>query len=402
MLLHMRFHSLLVASTLLAAPFAAAHAQTQPLTTVLIDAPVLAAAKAHPTPLLMHLITKDADAALSDPLHLITDKPKTPPSGDKHDYMSLARYWWPNPATKDHMPYVRHDGQTNPEIHEIEDLDHMEKTVHDARSLALAWYFTGKQPYADQAAKLLRAWFITPATAMHPNLDFSQYIPGVNTGRGAGILDGRRLIYAADAALLLHGAKGWSAEDEAGVHDWFAHYYQWLMTSKAAHEEHDAPNNHGSWFAAQSGVIAAYLGKSDDVKRIAEAVRTQRVPDQIDAAGMQKYELVRTDSFSYSAFNLEAITTLVPAAAPLGVDLYAPAKKGGVSVLTALDAILPYDAAHPWPHQQLEKEKITTICVPLGRAAYATHDPKYADALKRFECKADIERLMFAAASASK
>src|SRR5262249_30092855 len=37
----------------------------------------------------------------------VVDKTLTPPSGDKHDYMSLARYWWPNPQTADGLPYVR-------------------------------------------------------------------------------------------------------------------------------------------------------------------------------------------------------------------------------------------------------------------------------------------------------
>jgi hypothetical protein len=31
----------------------------------------------------------------------VMEKLNTPPSGDKHDYMSLAPYFWPNPDTKD-------------------------------------------------------------------------------------------------------------------------------------------------------------------------------------------------------------------------------------------------------------------------------------------------------------
>jgi hypothetical protein len=42
-------------------------------------------------------------------------KSKVPPSGDKHDYMSVAPYAWPNPDTDDGLPYVTRDGCTNPE-----------------------------------------------------------------------------------------------------------------------------------------------------------------------------------------------------------------------------------------------------------------------------------------------
>ena len=45
----------------------------------------------------------------------VMEKLNTPPSGDKHDYMSLAPYFWPNPDTKDGLPYIRKDGKTNPD-----------------------------------------------------------------------------------------------------------------------------------------------------------------------------------------------------------------------------------------------------------------------------------------------
>jgi hypothetical protein len=46
----------------------------------------------------------------------VVQKAVTPPSGDKHDYMSQAPYWWPDPASADGKPYIRRDGERNPEI----------------------------------------------------------------------------------------------------------------------------------------------------------------------------------------------------------------------------------------------------------------------------------------------
>src|SRR5437868_6138387 len=57
-----------------------------------------------------------ADKVVVGPLYSVVNKEFLPPSGDKHDYMSMGTYWWPNPNTTNGLPYVRRDGQANPEI----------------------------------------------------------------------------------------------------------------------------------------------------------------------------------------------------------------------------------------------------------------------------------------------
>jgi hypothetical protein len=348
----------------------------------LVSAETLAAQRAKPDAELLRLARKEADSALKDVPVSVTSKEQTPPSGDKHDYMSMARYFWPNPDTPNHLPYIRKDGQMNPEIRDITDTVYLERMGRNSRALALGWYLTGDERYAEHAALMLRTWFLVPATAMNPNLEFAQYIPGVNTGRGAGILDARRLTYAMDAVGMLKGAKSWTAADNAGMQAWFAKYYAWLTTSDAGKHEKATPNNHGSWFAMQEAAIAMYLGKTDDVKTIATFVRDKRIPSQFDDKGMQKYELVRTNSFSYSAFNLEALTQLAVVVAPTGVDLYTT-KPG---ILAGLDALMPYDKEHLWPHEQIGKGMENSLCPALVRAAAHTQAAKYTEAQERFGC----------------
>ena len=76
-------------------------------------------------------IIRDADKQMTNPCPSVTDKTKPAPSGDKHDYFSMARYWWPNPNTPDGLPYVRKDGKVNPEI---EDLDQKFSLLHSLTS----------------------------------------------------------------------------------------------------------------------------------------------------------------------------------------------------------------------------------------------------------------------------
>jgi hypothetical protein len=371
---------------LLALCTATLSAQTSPRV-FLLNPATLAQQKAHPEAAIVKAARAEADSAMKVVPLTVTNKSKVPPSGDKRDYMSLARYFWPNPDTKDHLPYVRHDGKTNPEINDIPDHESLDHTANASRALALGWNLTGDERYAEHATLLLRTFFLVPATAMNPNLKYAQYIPGVNTGRGTGILDARGLARVVDAIGMLAGSKSWTADDQAGMNKWFSAYYAWMTTTDAGHQEKAAPNNHGSWFAAQEASIAMFLGKTADAKTIAEHVRDQRIPSQFDAAGMQKYELARTNSFSYSAFNLEALTELASIVAPTGIDLYVPSKPNAPGILTGLDALLPYDPAHPWPHEQISADKEETLCPALVRAAAHTHEAKYVEAQKRFACK---------------
>ena len=96
---------------------------------------------------------------------------------------------------------------------------------------------------------------------------------------------------------------------------------------------------------------------------------------------------MRTNSFSYSAFNLEALTTVGEIVAPLGEDLYKPVQPGAPGILTGINALLPYDAQHPWPHDQITKGLENSLCPALVRASAHTHEAKYADAQKRFACR---------------
>jgi len=71
-------------------------------------------------------LKRDADRALAVKTFSVTQKDLTPPSKDKHDYMSIAPYWWPNPSTPNGLPYVRRDGEINPERDQTSDRKRLE------------------------------------------------------------------------------------------------------------------------------------------------------------------------------------------------------------------------------------------------------------------------------------
>src|SRR5690242_12328553 len=151
----------------------------------------------------------DARRALEVKPLSVTEKDLPPPSGDNHDYMSIAPYWWPNPATPNGVPFIRRDGQVNPERDETSDRRRLENMIQTVQTLALGYFFTEREDYAAHAAELLRVWFLNPATKMNPHLKYAQAVPGRNTGRGAGIIETHELAELIDFVSLLDDSKAW-------------------------------------------------------------------------------------------------------------------------------------------------------------------------------------------------
>ena len=336
---------------------------------------------------LKKLIT-DADKALAVVPPSVMQKTKVPPSGDKHDYMSIAPYYWPNPATKDGLPYQRKDGKVNPESREEAANDTLRARLvgTTVETLALGYYFTGDEKYAEHAAKVLRTWFLDPATKMTPHFRFAQAIPGVNDGRGTGLIEARGLADAADAAILLVGSKHWSAADQQALLAWGSAYFEWLTTSKNGLDERAAKNNHGTWYDVQAVKWALVLGRMDKAKELCIAAGPGRIGVQVEPDGKQPLELVRTASFSYSCFNLLALSTLAGLSEHAGVDLWHHKTADGRSIRAALDFLVPYlgKDPKPWTLQQIHESKPDEVLPVLRAAALVYGDDRYESLLKEY------------------
>jgi len=321
-----------------------------------------------------------ADRAMTEGPFTVTQKAVTPPSGDKHDYISQAPYFWPDPTKPNGLPYIRRDGEHNPELKKISDHDEFGKMGDDSRALALAYYLTGNQAYADRAALLLRTWFLDPATKMNPNLEFGQGIPGINTGRGIGIIESRSLLGATEAVGLLAGSKTWNATDEQGIKAWMAAYLNWMRTSQKGKDEDAAKNNHGTWYDLQVTDLALFLGDRQLAVDTLERVKTRRIT-QIDPDGRQPLETARTNGWGYSNGNLDGLTQLATLGERVGVDLWNYKTPDGRSIRAAIDFLLPYAiAGKKWDYQQIGGFHSSDLEHSLERAAVAYHDLKYAAA----------------------
>jgi hypothetical protein len=320
----------------------------------------------------------EADKTMTIGPFSVMQKNAVPPSGDKHDYMSMAPYFWPNPDTPDHLPYVRRDGERNPEINQIADHDNMSKMSANVRALALAYYLTGNEDYAGRAALLVRTWFLDPATRMNPNLEFAQAIRGVNTGRGIGIIESRGLTDVVDGVGLLEGSKSWKQADDTAIQQWFTSFLHWLQVSQNGKDESNARNNHGSFYDVQVVDYALFVGNRKVAEEVARQAGQKRIAVQVEPDGKQPLELARTKSFSYSVFNLRALADLSKLGNQVGVDLWNFQAKDGRSIRRAIDFLVPYAIGEKsWPYKEIDGLHPEELAGPLLEAASAYKDSKY-------------------------
>ena len=247
---------------------------------------------------------KKADLFCKTPNATVMNKKHIPASGSKHDYMSLARYSWPNPNTSNGLPYISKDGKTNPEINEY-DRNEIASLGKRMKVLTLAWFFSGRKKYSEKAVEQLRTWFIDETTRMNPNLSFAQIVPGTNNGYGnaSGVIDSYTLILVVDCVLLLKETDQISEGDYESIKKWFRNFTDWMVRSVQGRTASNFNNNISVIYETQLLAYKSFaLEKidSNEVFRVFE----DRIVSQIDEEGKQLRELKRTNSYHYSQFNL--------------------------------------------------------------------------------------------------
>jgi len=317
----------------------------------------------------------------------VMDKPTMPVSGNKHDYMSQAPYYWYDSSKPNGLPYMSRDGQRNPEIYKITDRRFIGELSNACQVLGLAWYLTGEEKYAAKASALLRHWFIEDASRMNPNLNYAQAVPGLNDGRGTGIIESISLMGITDASGLLHGSASWTTGDEKALKNWYTEFLDWMLTSRNGKAEHAAKNNHGAWYLAQATNFALFTGNRAKAKELAEEGR-MGIDKQIEKDGRMPLELARTNALHYTNYCLEAWFKLAMLSETVGVDLWHYTNAQGAGIRTALDWVRPYALGEKkWEYQEISGFNQAECYPLLFQAAAAYKEPRYASYVPAFSGK---------------
>jgi hypothetical protein len=250
-------------------------------------------------------------------------------------------------------------------------------------TLSLAFYFTGKELYAERAVKLIRTWFLDPATRMNPNFEFAQGIPGINTGRGIGLIESRGLTRVVDAAGLIAGSKAWTEPDQRGLEEWFSKFLQWMRESRKGRAESAGKNNHGTYYDMQVTSFALFIGEENFAKQILETAKKKRIALQVQPDGRQPLELARTNAWGYSVGNLSGLMSLADLGECVGVGLWNFQTEDGRSIRKALDYLAPFALdGSEWPYHSSRVSRESLISL-VRRAAPHYHDAPFQAMLSK-------------------
>lgn len=339
----------------------------------------------------LEALAETAEAALSRGPFSVTDKELIPPSGDKHDYLSYAPYWWPDPAQPTGTPYIRRDGEVNPACRTgATDRVRLEFFCETVETLAWAAFFLDRKDCAARAGHLLQVWFLAPQTRMQPHLEHGQAIPGTTDGRGLGIIETRHLLKVVTAIELLTTVEGLGAAETRGLREWFEDYLKWLTGSRLGRDERKERNNHGTWYDVQAARFALFAGDRAAASAILESARA-RLPEQFTSDGRQPHELARTRSLFYSVLNLTGWYELAAAAKEVGLDFWPAKVDGGVILRAGLDFLIPFAVeGRPWPYPQIDQFD-RLLCLPLLLRAGEAYGADYCELAARLP-EADRQR----------
>lgn len=352
------------------------YGQQQPLGLLLINGQQLLEAKSGNSALYQPAIKnllREADKLLTLTPVSVMDKQAVAASGDKHDYYSQARYWFADPTKVDGLPYIRKDGVNNPDIKAL-DREPLAKMGRSVSILALAYYLSNQQQYADKAWQLLRVWYLDKKTRMNPHMNYGQVVLGRdnNMGRSEGVLDTYSMVQIVDAVTLLTSSSRHKKGELEGLRSWFSNYLQWMLSSPIAAQERAMPNNHGVAFDIQVVTYAIFTSNREVALEYIHQFKSNRIEKQIEPDGRQPKELARTTSFGYSVFNLTHFLDMVQIAQSQGIDILGSTSDGVSLIEKGIDYLTPYLGAPvtAWPYQQIRDwDKVQqSLCWVLYRA----------------------------------
>ena len=239
-----------------------------------------------------------------------TDRTNIPLSVDKNDYVSLARYLWPD-STGAYT--IERSGVTNPEIYQYDrpKLDRISTAIF---YLSLAYFYTNHEDYARKATVLISNWFLNEETRMNPNLNYAQIALGVDDrDNSQGIIDTIDFIKVIDSISLIYDSHYWTNSKHVELKAWFYSFSKWIDSkySSSSFCDENWCNNVSTWLDAQKTIYFLFTEQED---RLDSRSSIQPIEDKISlqftADGHQPFEDRFRSQQHYFYYNLSGYMTI--------------------------------------------------------------------------------------------
>jgi len=332
-------------------------------------------------------ILHDAQEALKQSPRHITDVTSEMSEGGPNDFYSNGDYWWPNPDTPDGLPYVRRDGESNPDAF-LEHRRIMRSVRTTISALTAAYCLTQEEHYAECAIQWLTEFFIDSTTRMNPNMVYAQAIPGICSGRSIGLIDTLHIVEIPIAIDRLKPSKALTPEIEQNLKTWFSDFLTWMTTHPYGVQEMEAHNNHGVAWAVQAAVFARFTNHDDIAEQCRQRFKTVFIPEQMAEDGSFPAELGRTKPYGYSIFQLDIMAMLAYTLTTPTDNLWTFTLPDGRNMQKALAYLYPFlkdKSSWPLPPdvQHFEGWPVRQPALLLG--GLALNEPKYLELWQQLE-----------------
>ena len=129
--------------------------------------------------------------------------------------MTLSPYWWPDSTKTDGLPYIRKDGERNPEVYEYPERENANRFGDAAYCLGVILLYHRKRSLCQSMRPSFADMVYRPETGHEPEYDLRTSRAGHEKNmRGSGFIDSRRFSRALGVAKLIEGSKSWTLSDK--------------------------------------------------------------------------------------------------------------------------------------------------------------------------------------------
>ncbi|TFK30586.1 hypothetical protein FA15DRAFT_699030 [Coprinopsis marcescibilis] len=285
-------------------------------------------------------------------------------------------------ATWTRCSYVGRDGQINPDVRKLNGPGAINAISQYVLYGSISVAANKSSKHARGVVNAIDTFFLSPSTAMNPNMNFGQIVRGPgpegSSGTFTGILDLRGLGKVVNGLMVLKslGIPEWTTAKDQSMRSWVSRYTQWLTQSDIGKMSATRPNNHATFYVTQLAAAKLYQGSSEEAKAILTQFFKKQFGDQIAASGEQPFEAIRSRPYHYRCFNLEALIANAKLGDFLGVNFWNTRSKYGATIQTALDYAMACDP---------QGEEVVDLIPHVAAVAAAYGDPngKYASFLRK-------------------
>jgi len=279
-------------------------------------------------------------------------------------------------------PGTPHDFYSEPDTFTAH-RDALLSLAHIVPTLTAAYVITKDERYARQAIAHLRAWFLSPETAMTPSLEYAQTVPPAKTGRPEGLIEAVHLAEVIQAIAFLSNSEALSPADNDALTQWFTRYLDWLNTSRTAGLARDMRDHNGASWMLQAAACARLNLKDDRaLTTLRHQFRTSTIRAQISFDGTFPRELTTPNPYRNTLFTLDMLAACCDLLSTRFESVWTYELQDGPGMRVAVARLYPFIAnRNSWPYKA-DAAFFTEL--PLRRpalllAARAYSRPEYAE-----------------------